>query len=378
MTISYAGLVKSWRVELALAVGLLAITVVGVASELHYAPFPVPGPLPAYTITVLACAVLPLRRRYPWLVALAVVTLGFAYHIMGYPGLAVALPAFVAVYSLAAYGDGWPRLAGCALTVAAIWAVPVVGPNALPWYSFAITGPALGLATFAILGAAARQRRLAAEDRLRAAEQAAEAELSQRLAEQRLHIARELHDVLAHTVAVIAVQAGVALDTLTSDPDAAREALLLVRAAARQAGPELRAAVGPLRTSTVPAPRLDGLPALVEPLRAAGIAVTCDLEPGPGELPHPVELTAYRIVQESLTNVVRHAGAGTVHIGVIQDGPELRVEVRDDGRHPAAPNPAGLGLEGMRERAALLGGSCDAGPLPGGGFRVLARLPVRP
>jgi signal transduction histidine kinase len=234
------------------------------------------------------------------------------------------------------------------------------------------------MAAFVVLGAAARLRRLAAEERVRMAERAAEAELAARLAEERLRIARELHDVLAHTISVIAVQAGVALDALPTDSDLAREALLQVRAAARQAGPELRAALGPLRTDEdlAPAPRLDSLPALLSPLRAAGVSVSLDVSPGSSPLPHPVELTAYRIVQESLTNVARHSGARTVEVCVVRDGSSVRVSVRDDGAGSVPLHTGGFGIVGMRERAALLGGSLSAGPRPGGGFEVSAVLPV--
>ena len=367
---------SSWRAEVGLALGLLVVTVVGVYSELRYSPYPTPAPVVAYVLVVFACAVLPLRRRYPWLVAIAVVGLCYAYHALNYPGLAIGLTAFAAVYSLAAYMAALPGLVGCALVIAAIWVVPTVPPHPLPWYSFAISGPALGMATFAVLGAAARQRRLAAEERLRSAVRAADAELAQRLAEERLRIARELHDVLAHTVSVITVQAGVALDSLATDPAAARSALDLVRAAARQAGPELRAALGPLRTQSEmsPAPGLDSLESLVSPVRAAGLTVHSDLSPG--TLAHPVELTAYRIVQESLTNVVRHARARTVWVSVVRKDATLHVAVRDDGTASPSANPGGFGITGMRERARLLGGSLSAGPLPGGGFQVQAELPV--
>jgi signal transduction histidine kinase len=289
------------------------------------------------------------------------------------------------VYALGAYLPGWAAAVGSTVVILAIWAVPTIGPTPVPVYSFAISGPALGLAVFAILGAAARHGRLAQAESVRQAYRAAEAELARRLAEERLRIARELHDVLAHTVSIIAVHAGVALDSLDDDPAAARESLVLVRTAARQAGPELRAAVSPLRSSTVdnaavalPAPQLAGVPELLLPVRAAGVQAEVVLEPGPEPLPHPVELTAYRIVQEALTNVVRHARAARVDVEVVRSGDHLRVLVQDDGHAHNPGNPSGLGIVGMRERAELLGGEVEAGPGPDGGFRVLARLPVQP
>jgi signal transduction histidine kinase len=177
----------------------------------------------------------------------------------------------------------------------------------------------------------------------------------------------------------------VALDALDDDIETARSALHVVRAAARQAGPELRAAVGPLRSSDVegqavasPAPRLGDVPELLGAAGAAGLVTTVRIEAGADPLPHPVELTAFRIVQESVTNVVRHARAGRVDVAVTREGDTLVVDVRDDGAGevPAGTSTTGLGVVGMRERAQLLGGTLAIGPEAGGGFRVHARLPI--
>jgi signal transduction histidine kinase len=378
----------AWRseltVELSLAAGVALVTVAGIGFELHYSPDPYPDPVPAFALAVLASGVLVLRRRRPWAVAVVVLAAVLSYHLLGYPGLAVAMASFFAAYSLAAYGTGRRALLGCAALIVGVWVAPTIPPHPVPWYAFAITGPVLGLAWIAVVGYAAGQRRRAADERVHQADRTAQALLAQRLAEERLHIARELHDVLAHTVSVISVQAGVALDALDDDVEAARTALHVVRAAARQAGPELRAAVGPLRTFNAsdgpvppPAPRLDGVGELLRPAAAAGLVTGVRVEPGPDPLPHPVELTAYRIVQESLTNVVRHAHASRVDVVVSREGDVLVVDVRDDGTGGAdRASGAGLGVVGMRERAQLLGGTVEAGPAESGGFRVLARLPV--
>src|SRR5262249_10472458 len=158
------------------------------------------------------------------------------------------------------------------------------------------------------------------------------------------------------------------LDALDGDPAAARAALHVVRAAARQAGPELRAAVSPLRTDSgegtvrPPTPRLDDLAELLTPARAAGLSASLVLKPGDEPLPQPAELTAYRIVQESLTNVLRHAQATRVEVAVTREADNLLVSVRDNGSAVVHSGPsAGLGLVGMRERAQLLGGTIEAG-----------------
>jgi signal transduction histidine kinase len=377
------------RFESVLILAVAAGTAVGVWIELRWSfqlnPAPrYPPDAIAYVLVAIAVAALPWRRRHPGPVAAVVLAAVWTYHVLGYPGLAIAIVCFLVVFSIAEYGRRW-RWPGCALVIGLTWLAATLPPYPVPLFSAALVGPVLGLLSTAFIGMAMRQRRLAAQDQVRQAEQTAQAQLGQRIAEERLRIARELHDVLAHTVSVISVQAGVALDALDDDVQTARAALHRVRAAAREAGPQLRAAVGPLRTSDVdelavapPAPGLAGLPDLLTPARAAGLEVILDLEPGPEPLSPAVELTAYRIVQESVTNVLRHAAAARVDVSVARDGDALLVEVRDDGRGPGQPVGAGLGLVGMRERAQLLDGRVEAGPAPGGGFRVWATLPLVP
>ncbi|WP_320069792.1 sensor histidine kinase [Micromonospora sp. RTGN7] len=202
---------------------------------------------------------------------------------------------------------------------------------------------------------------------------------------ERARISRELHDVVAHHVAVIAVQAAAAEDVLELRPDQARAALGSIQDAARSALTELRAMLQTLSAyddgaePNRPQPGLAQLDTLVEAVRAAGVQVTVDRDGPDGALPDGVELSAYRIVQESLTNVLRHGRARRVDVTVRHDDGELWVEVVDDGPGPYRRSTTGLGrgVVGMRERARLLGGTVEAGPLPAGGFRVRARLPVR-
>jgi signal transduction histidine kinase len=378
------------RIDLALALTVGGVTTVGVWTELHWAfqispPQQFPPGVVAYVLVAVASAAMLLRRSHPGLAALIVLATVYAYHLLGYPGLAIAMVCYLAVYSIVVRGRRWP-VPTAGLVILLTWVAPSIRPYPVPLSSAALIGPMLSLVSTALIGVAIRQRRAAADERLRQVARTAEAELGQRLAEERLRIARELHDVLAHTVSVIAVQAGVALDALDDDVPTARAALHIVRAAARQAGPELRAAVGPLRTSDVdalglsavaaPAPRLDSIEELLAPARAAGLTATVRLEPGDEPLSHPVELTAFRIVQESLTNVVRHARARRVDVSVTRVGEALEVEVRDDGVGPAGGSGAGLGIVGMRERVQLLAGTLEASPVDGRGFRVRARLPL--
>jgi signal transduction histidine kinase len=243
-----------------------------------------------------------------------------------------------------------------------------------------------------------RSRRDTIRQRVRAEEE----ERQRLLGEQRLGLAQELHDVLAHHISLINVQAGVALHLIDDEPDRARPALAEIKAASREALRELRGALDILRRGAeaprAPAPRLDELDRLVATVAASGLDVTLDDGRRPAGLPEAVELAAYRIVQEALTNVSRHAAARSARVS-LRYGDEVTVEVVDDGVGCAgggdgdgagdgggagggagdgvvgAPD-AGNGIAGMRERAESLGGALDAGPVPGGGFRVVAHLPV--
>ncbi|UWP80291.1 histidine kinase [Dactylosporangium fulvum] len=210
------------------------------------------------------------------------------------------------------------------------------------------------------------------------------AERRQAVLEERARIARELHDVLSHTVSVMVVQAAAADDVFDADPARAREALRRTEQAGRQALAELRwflrtvrADEGDAGTQAPPQPGLGDVERLAETVSAAGLPVTVRREDDDdADVPLAVQLSAYRIVQEALTNALRHAGAGKAEV-VIRSGPsEVYVEVRDDGRGGSGTG-SGQGIPGMRERAALLGGTLRTGPAPGGGFEVAAWLPTR-
>jgi signal transduction histidine kinase len=237
------------------------------------------------------------------------------------------------------------------------------------------------LAWLLVLGAGAELVRSRLERR--AEEAAAQAEQARRRAsDERLRIAQELHDVLAHNISLINVQAGVALHLLDERPEQARPALRAIRDASKDALSELRSVLDILRVGEA-APRaptagLADLDALVERTRGTGLTVEVSGADGLDGLPAGVDLAAFRIVQEALTNVVRHSGATRATVRLSRSPGSLVVEVDDNGHGPTGPavDNGGRGLAGMRERARALGGSLDAGPRPRRGFRVHARLPV--
>ena len=208
------------------------------------------------------------------------------------------------------------------------------------------------------------------------------AEARRAVAEERTRIARELHDVVAHRVSLMTVQAGAAKTVAADDPESASQAMHEVEKAGRQALDELRHLLGVLRPETEtealgPQPGVADVPRLVDQFRAAGLEVSLTMGAARRELPARVDLSAYRIVQEALTNVLKHAGpAARTEVRLSGDDQQVAIEVLDDGRGGTILPGSGHGIVGMRERALLLGGSLDVGARPGGGFQVLARLPV--
>jgi signal transduction histidine kinase len=251
--------------------------------------------------------------------------------------------------------------------------LPPAGDSAAAW------GEEIVVATWVVAIAAVSELfRVRREQWVR--ERAERAEAARRRAdEERLRIARELHDVLAHSISVINVQAGVGLALLDTDPEQARRALTTIKDQSKEALGEVRQVLDTLRTPgdapRAPAPGLDRLPELVEQAASAGLTV--DVEGEPPSLAPGTDLAAFRIVQEALTNVVRHSGSRHARVRLAREAGVLRLRVDDDG--PATGDDAGgsgNGLAGMRERAAALGGTIEAGPRPDGGFRVLAVLPL--
>jgi signal transduction histidine kinase len=326
--------------------------------------------LPLSLAVAAAVAVLVVaRRRRPAAVLAASTALSLPAAVIGVlwdplVGAALALYALVATRRV---GIAVPVAVGAAALVAA-GAGELLRPGTAWWYA---AGAPLAAAAW-WLGTLTRDRRE------QAAELAAQREHDV-LVEERLRIARELHDVLTHGMGLIAVQAGVANHIADARPEAAREALVSIEAASRDALADVRRLLGTLREDTgrTPPPALADLPTVVARAAAAGVEVELTVA-GTADLPAPVELAAYRIVQEAVTNVVKHAAPASCRATVEAVDGVLRVEVTNGGAPlEATPNP-GHGIVGMRERVALYAGGFSAGPLDGGGFRVLATLPYGP
>ncbi|WP_443056041.1 sensor histidine kinase [Streptomyces sp. NBC_00239] len=377
-----------------LAVAVLAAMVMGSFADPHGANGPVFGTrtpdLPSLGLMLLGAAVLVFRRCRPRTVLAASCAVSLVELLAGPPRAPVAMCAVVALFTVAARTDRPTTWRVGLLTMTGLTgAAMLAGP--MPWYAqenlglFAWTGMA------AAAGDAVRSRRAfidAIRERAERAERTRDEEARRRVAEERLRIARDLHDVVAHHIALVNVQAGVAAHVMDKRPDQAKEALAHVREASRSALGELRATVGLLRQSgdpeapTEPAPGLAVLDELVDTFRHAGLPVDVARDPGQPPLPAAADLAVYRVIQEALTNVRKHAGAGArAEVSVVRVGRALEVTVIDDGGTAlAVPAPAdpggGHGLLGMRERAGALGGSCAAGPRYGGGWRVHAILPL--
>ncbi|MEU8761823.1 sensor histidine kinase [Streptomyces sp. NPDC048659] len=339
-------------------------------------------------LMVLGAAALVLRRRRP-IPVLAVTTVLALVELVGDARPApVTMSAVVALYTVAARTDRPTTWRLGLATMGALTASAMLFGRT-PWYAqenlgvFAWTGMA------AAAGDAVRSRRAfvdAIRERAERAERTREEEARRRVAEERLRIARDLHDVVAHHIALVNVQAGVAAHVMDKRPDQAKEALGHVRAASRSALDELRATVGLLRQSgdpeapTEPVAGLAVLDDLLATFRNAGLPVELARTGAATALPAAVDLAAYRIVQEALTNVRKHAGPeARAEVSVVRVGRTVEVTVLDDGPPQPPADPAGRvghGLLGMRERVTALGGTLTAEPRYGGGFRVQAILPV--
>jgi len=387
-------------VDAVLAAGMALAVAVVVAADLEGTGRA--GP-PAYLFAAGFGALMLLRRRLP-VVVLALTVLGiFVYYIFGFPPIGIALPAVAALYSAAELGRTWWAVgAGAVLVVVSAYFRIAEGQPTSYLYSYELITNVALIAAAVALGAGVRLSRLsrAHQERLRELEAAgAAAAAERRMQDERVRIARDLHDTVGHTMSVIAVHAGVAAEAIGRDDDAARRALRLVREATSATLRELRATVKLLREPGAGEPAhaatgLAGLSTLLAPAREAGLDVTVDVAVPPGALDGAIDAAAYRIVQESLTNVLRHSGAARACVSARVEGERLVLRVADEGRggrartavvpdlavvrHPASPTArSGQGIAGMRERAAMLGGRLDAGPGADGGFVVAAELPVR-
>ncbi|WP_052851807.1 sensor histidine kinase [Streptomyces avicenniae] len=325
--------------------------------------------------------VVPLLRRDPWPALFLLLTGTVCVVVGGAPWDLVLLPVVANTAAVGVVAATRPRREG--LAAAAVALAAQAGAGTLVGSGrdvFVSTVALLALAQVVALltGLSARERRAHADAlRERTAAEAVTAE--------RLRIARELHDMIAHSVGVMAIQAGVGRRVIGTRPDAARDALAAIEDTGRRTLAELRRTLGALRRDDAPGPASDGpapgladLAGLVAATSGAGVRVEVTVRGTPRPLPHDIDLAAYRIVQEALTNVVRHAGVASCRVVLDHGDAALTLAVEDDGPGPApgARAAPGYGIAGMRERVALLRGEFTATPRPGGGFRVTARLPV--
>ncbi|MFJ8582603.1 sensor histidine kinase [Micromonospora sp. NPDC093277] len=358
-----------------------------------------------YVLLFVSGLVLAVRRRWPVPVFVTTALVSLAYYAIGFTDGPGWIALFVALYTLTAYGDGRRSLviayAGIAvLTTGWLIAAADIEPAAaIGWVFFRIAASIMAAA----LGESVRSRRVIAaeaQERARQAERTREEEARSRVDAERLRIAREVHDTVAHAIAIINVQAGVTAYLLDKRPERAREALVIIEQTSAQALHEMRAILGVLRSpdnGRVPHPGLGQINDLTAMAREAGLDVKLEVGSSSTPLPSAVDTTAYRILQESITNVIRHVGPTRVTVALDYGSDALEVRVADDGGRDASDDGAsasealpgqraaiggsgesGRGIIGMRERCGLLGGELTAGPRPCGGFEVRARLPLVP
>ena len=331
----------------------------------------------AIALSVAEVAPLLVRRRYP-VAVVAGVTAG-ALAMIATSVWEVPLPLGVALYTLTSLRE---QRVGRAVGFASILAVAIAVLSAGRLEFGAGAARVVFLIAAALLGDSIRSRRAYVreiEEKAERLERERESEARRATAEEQARIARELHDIVAHALSVIVVQAGAADDVFELDPDRAREPIRAIDSAARAALADLRRVLGILQDSAEyePQPGLDQLDRLIDQVRATGLHVSLEIEGSPRPLSAAVELSAFRIVQEALTNSLKHAAAEHVRVR-IRYGDKLELEIRDDGvgQENTDGGTAGSGLIGMRERVALLGGALAAGATPGGGYRVAAEIPI--
>ncbi|MFC6023684.1 sensor histidine kinase [Plantactinospora solaniradicis] len=372
---------RDWLV----AFGVAVLVLLGAATA---QPGRIPLDAAGCLLLVLSATALAVRRRTPRLVLGITTVCLLVYQARGYPGVVPAVPTMFALY--ATVQAGHRRLAGTAIGAILVggFTAEVVlssGGQAAPdafqrW--FLLIG---WMVAASVAAEVARQRQAyleQVEQRAADAERTREETARRRADEERLRIARELHDSLTHSISIIKVQAGVAVHLARKRDEPVPEALLAIQQASGEATRELRATLEVLRSDgDQPGSGLDRLANLVEGARKAGLPVVVKVGGDQRPLPAPVDRAAYRIIQEALTNVTRHAGAATVAVELDYRDDALAVRVDDDGRGTVADGGGasvvpGVGLVGMRERVTALGGSLHVGPRDGGGFGVRAELPL--
>jgi len=368
--------------------GLLAITIsvamVAITTQITPGEADRRPDLLCYLLVAAAGATIALWRRAP-IVGLAIVTvLLWVYSAREYAGGPVYLTFFILVFAVAVANERRRSLVISVVALGVLLTSHLIvfgGEGVWPLLSIGWTAAAwLG-------GNGVRTRRAylaGLEERARYLEETREEEARRRVADERLRIARDLHDVIAHSIASINVQAGSAIHVMDRRPEQARESLLAIKAASGEALAELRSTIGIMRggdgedgdAPRTPTPSVARLDPLLAMAARAGLPVDVGVRGEPRPLPSSVDVAGYRIVQESLTNVVRHAHAHAATVTIEYESTSVEIEVLDDGRNGAEAGVAGHGIAGMRERAEAVGGHVEAGPRFSGGFRVWARLPT--
>ena len=329
----------------------------------------------------LLVAALPLlaRRRYPLgTLALVLASTAIAWDLYEQTN-AIFVGALVSVFSVAAYAPTRRALAGLLLVFAVFFTgMAIEGKPGDILFVAVICGPVWAAGR---LVQANRRTADAMSDRAAIAEREREERARAAVAEERSRIARELHDVVAHSISVMVVQAGAERRTLGDERSETREVLATIEDTGRQTLTEMRRLLGMLRRpddelELAPQPSIEHVGRLVDQVREAGLPVTLEVGGDPVPLPPGIDLSAYRIVQEALTNALKHAGPARARVTVSYGDDELDLEIVDDGAGTANGDGAGHGLIGMRERVTMFGGDIDAGARTEGGYAVRARLPI--
>jgi signal transduction histidine kinase len=369
-----------WLVDAVIALLIAAVQVTGTTFAGHFQEDRNSLDPLGVAILVAGALVLVVRRRYPVQTFAASAAATLTYLLLDYPRGPIWFAMIVAFATMVMAGHRVAAVVGLGLGYFGFaWLPALVGVEDAP-----AAAAAIGLAAWLLLLLSVAEVLRARRDRAEASARTREEEARRRVSDERLRIARELHDVVAHNISLINLQAGVALHLIDEQPEQARTALASIKDASKEALVELRSVLGVLRqvdedAPRDPAPGLGRLPDLVTQANAAGLRVQVTEEGTPRPLPRGLDLAAFRIVQEALTNVSRHAGNATAEVRVAYAADRLDVEVVDDGLGASAAGPtlgSGNGLTGMRERAEAVGGRFEAGPRPGFGWRVRAELPL--
>ena len=369
---------------------VLVAVAIALASAAKVEPEALDPDVWSYLFAVALGALMLVRRRWPAGVLVATLLLLAGYYTLGYPAVGVAVPIAGAAFSAAEQGRLRLAVAVSALVVVVATGYRLSEEPVLRLLGFELAQNLILLVAVIALGDSVRSRRDLRRESQRRAEQARldhERDTRELLEQERLRIAREVHDVIAHSVSAISIQSVVGLEALPAEPDNAAAALRNIRSVSSKALTDLRGAVGVLRDSAGPAAEpvggLADLGRLVESAAAGGLAITVTSSGTPGEVPLVVDAAAYRTVQESITNVLKHSSSSTALVQIDHRADRIELLVRNPVAAQPIPVTAGrsaspgngFGITGMRERAELLGGTASAIPTADGGFEVRATLP---